>query len=89
MDSRSLFKPGTCFAGMTVNGVFGSSMPVPGDNRGKQESRNCETIFKEFNSLYDLLHIAGYYHGLLYNARVVKDTLKTTEWFVRKVSNGY
>ncbi|KJU82133.1 hypothetical protein MBAV_005674 [Candidatus Magnetobacterium bavaricum] len=32
------------FAGMTENGVFGQSVPAPGLNRCKQESRNCESI---------------------------------------------
>ncbi|KJU87594.1 hypothetical protein MBAV_000222 [Candidatus Magnetobacterium bavaricum] len=45
-------------------------------------------LLKDFNSLYDLLHIAGYYQGLLYDAQVVKDTLKATEKFIKKISNG-
>ncbi|MBV6341925.1 DUF5618 family protein [Candidatus Magnetobacterium casense] len=45
-------------------------------------------LLKEFNSLYDLLHIAGYYQCLLYDAQVVKDAMKATERFIKKVSNG-
>ncbi|MBF0337287.1 MAG: DUF5618 family protein [Nitrospirae bacterium] len=45
-------------------------------------------LLREFNNLYDLLHIAGYYQGLLYDVQVVKDTLKAAERFIKKVSNG-
>ncbi|MBF0537322.1 MAG: DUF5618 family protein [Nitrospirae bacterium] len=45
-------------------------------------------LLKDFNSLYDLLHIAGYYQGLLYDAQVVKDTMKAAERFIKKVSGG-
>ncbi|KJU82552.1 hypothetical protein MBAV_005252 [Candidatus Magnetobacterium bavaricum] len=34
MDSRSMFKPGTCFTGMTDNGILRSPVPAPGSIRG-------------------------------------------------------
>lgn len=43
-------------------------------------------LMREFEKLYDLLHIAGYYRGLLYDVRVVKDALKTAEDFIEKLS---
>jgi hypothetical protein len=31
---------------------------------------------REFESLYDLLHIAGYYRGLLYHRKVVRESTR-------------
>ncbi len=45
-------------------------------------------LLREFESLYALLHIAGYYRGLLYRTSVVKDALKDTEEFIKKMSKG-
>jgi hypothetical protein len=42
-------------------------------------------LLREFNSLYDTLHIAGYYRGLLYDANIVKDALKAARAFIEKV----
>ncbi len=42
-------------------------------------------LMKEFESLYDGLHIAGYYRCLLYNTDVVKDYLKAAEQFIKKI----
>ena len=42
-------------------------------------------LLREFESLYDLLHIAGYYRGLVYNVRVVKDALRAAHAFIEKV----
>ncbi len=39
---------------------------------------------RDFESLYDTLHIAGYYKGLLYNANIVKEVLKATKEFIDK-----
>jgi len=35
--------------------------------------------------LYDTLHIAGYYRGLLYNVDIVKDSLKAAKVFIEKM----
>jgi hypothetical protein len=42
-------------------------------------------LIKEFDSLYKLLHIAGYYRGLLDGVAVVKDALKAARNFIEKV----
>ncbi len=42
-------------------------------------------LVKEFESLYDELHIAGYYRRLLHNTDTVKASLKTAERFIKKV----
>ncbi len=42
-------------------------------------------LMREFEKLYDMLHIAGYYRGLLYDTDVVKDALKATKVFIEKI----
>ncbi len=42
-------------------------------------------LMRSFESLYDMLHIAGYYRGLLYNTTVVKDALKIAKEFIDKL----
>ena len=42
-------------------------------------------VLREFEKLYDLLHIAGYYRALIYDTQVVKDTLKAAEKFIGKL----
>ena len=42
-------------------------------------------VLREFEKLYDLLHIAGYYRGLLYDTNVVKDALKAAKAFIEKI----
>ena len=42
-------------------------------------------ILREFEKLYDALHIAGYYRGLIYDTRAVKDYLKAAKEFIDKV----
>lgn len=46
-------------------------------------------LFREFDKLYDLLHIAGYYRGLIYDANVVKDAFKAAKGFIEKISQSY
>jgi len=41
-------------------------------------------LMRSFESLYDTLHIAGYYRGLIYNATLVKDAIKVTKDFIDK-----
>src|SRR3989304_4912450 len=38
-------------------------------------------LLREFEKLYDVLHIAGYYRGLIYDVNVVKDALKAAKTF--------
>jgi hypothetical protein len=42
-------------------------------------------ILREFEKLYDALHIAGYYRGLIYDTRAVKDYLQAAKEFINKV----
>ncbi|MBI5749755.1 MAG: DUF5618 family protein [Nitrospinae bacterium] len=42
-------------------------------------------LMREFENLYDALHIAGYYRGLIYDARAVKDYLKAAKEFIYKI----
>lgn len=46
-------------------------------------------LFREFDKLYDLLHIAGYYRGLIYDTNVVKDAFKAAKGFIEKISQSY
>jgi len=39
-------------------------------------------LSRKFEHLYDSLHIAGYYRGLIYNANVIKEYLKVTREFI-------
>lgn len=42
-------------------------------------------LLKEFNLLYDSLHIYGYYKGAIYNVHAVKDYLKATKNFINRL----
>jgi hypothetical protein len=42
-------------------------------------------LLREFENLYDALHIAGYYRGLIYDARAVKDYMGAAKEFIEKV----
>lgn len=42
-------------------------------------------LTREFEALYDLLHIAGYYRGNLYFVDVLKDAFKATKSFIDKI----
>jgi hypothetical protein len=42
-------------------------------------------LMREFEALYDLLHIAGYYRGLLRDVNVVKEAMKSAKVFIEKV----
>ena len=42
-------------------------------------------LLREFEKLYDALHIAGYYRGFIYDTRAVKDYLQATKEFIDKV----
>jgi len=48
-------------------------------------SRNGK-LMREFESLYDLLHIAGYYRGLLYDRKVVREALDAAQRFIENVA---
>lgn len=42
-------------------------------------------LFREFDMLYDELHIAGYYRGLLHDVELVKRTLTLAQQFIQKL----
>ena len=42
-------------------------------------------LLREFEALYELLHIAGYYRGNLYFVDVVKDAIKSAKTFIEKI----
>lgn len=43
-------------------------------------------LLREFEALYEALHIAGYYRGNLYLVDMIKDALKATRSFIEKIS---
>jgi hypothetical protein len=43
-------------------------------------------LLREFESLYDALHIAGYYRGLIYDRKMVRDALIAAHSFIAKVA---
>jgi hypothetical protein len=53
----------------------------------KHLSVNNGKLVREFDSLYESLHIAGYYRGLLYHVSTVKDEIKEAEDFIKKILN--
>jgi hypothetical protein len=42
-------------------------------------------LLRELEKPYDMLHIAGYYRGLLYDLNVVKKVLKAPKSFIDKI----
>ncbi len=42
-------------------------------------------LLREFEKLYDALHIAGYYRGLIYDTNAVREYLKATKTFIEKL----
>ena len=42
-------------------------------------------LLKEFEDLYDELHIAGYYRGMLHSVGIVKEALKLAKAFIEKI----
>ncbi|MEK6545049.1 MAG: DUF5618 family protein [Nitrospinota bacterium] len=42
-------------------------------------------LLREFNDIYNELHIAGYYRGLLRSTGTVKEALKTAKDFIEKI----
>lgn len=42
-------------------------------------------VMREFEKIYDALHIAGYYRGLIYDVYMVKDALKAAKAFIDKI----
>jgi hypothetical protein len=51
----------------------------------KHLSVNNGKLVREFDDLYEALHIAGYYRGLFVRASAVKDYMKAAEDFIKKI----
>jgi hypothetical protein len=45
-------------------------------------------IIRQFENIYDELHIAGYYRGNLHSVATVKAALKSAESFIRKMTGA-
>lgn len=45
-------------------------------------------LTREFERLYEELHIAGYYRGLLLHVNVVKEALKSAKAFIIKITGS-
>ncbi|MEO5361858.1 MAG: DUF5618 family protein [Nitrospirota bacterium] len=52
----------------------------------KYLSVNNGKLIREFDRLYDTLHIAGYYRGLIVGADTVKEEMKAAEAFIKKLT---
>jgi len=44
-------------------------------------------LLREFEALYEALHIAGYYRGNLYLVDMIKDALKAARAFIEKIGS--
>ncbi|MEW6680658.1 MAG: DUF5618 family protein [bacterium] len=42
-------------------------------------------LFRQFDHLYDELHLAGYYRGDLHNVNAIKEILKSAKDFIEKI----
>jgi hypothetical protein len=51
----------------------------------KHLSVNNGKLVREFDSLYEALHIAGYYRGLFTHVGAVKEFMKEADAFIRKL----
>ena len=51
----------------------------------KHASIHDGKIIRQFDDLYDELHIAGYYRGILHSVPMVKAALKSAENFIKKI----
>ncbi|MEW6481433.1 MAG: DUF5618 family protein [bacterium] len=51
----------------------------------KHLSMHNGKLFKQFDYLYDELHLAGYYRGDLHNVNMVKEALKSAKAFIEKI----
>jgi len=51
----------------------------------KHVSAHNGKLIRDFNVLYESLHIHGYYRGAIYNVHAVKDYLTSAKEFIEKV----
>ena len=53
----------------------------------KHTSAHNGKLMRQFENIYDELHIGGYYRGVLHSVPVVKAALKTAENFIKKIGS--
>ncbi len=51
----------------------------------KHASMHNGKILKQFDRIYNELHIAGYYRGLLKGVDTVKDAIKAAKEFINQI----
>jgi len=44
-------------------------------------------LLQEFEKLYDALHIAGYYQGLIYDTKMAREALKAAHRFIERIAS--
>jgi len=70
-------------------GLTKKELPKSVDEYRKALQKNLAVhdgkLLREFEKLYDALHIAGYYRGLIYDVNMVRDALKATKAFIEKI----
>jgi hypothetical protein len=70
-------------------GVEKKDLPKKKDEYLKFLKKYCSAyngkLMKEFDNLYDEIHIAGYYRGLLKSVKVVNSVFDEGEKFIRKI----
>ena len=52
----------------------------------KHVSAHNGKLLRQFDNIYDELHIAGYYRGMLHSTAVVKEVFKTAKAFIRRIN---
>ena len=71
------------------HGVHEKDLPKKVEHYGealKKHSVHNGKLRDQFNALYDELHIAGYYRGLLHSTTTVKGAMQLAKDFVSKLS---
>ena len=73
---------------LTKRGMQKKALPKSVDAYGialqKHFAVHNGKLAREFEFLYDTLHIAGYYRGLIHNVAIVKDAFKAAKGFIDK-----
>ena len=71
-------------------GVTKKELPKKVEEYRKALQKHASTpngkLVRQFEDIYDELHIAGYYRGILHSVATVKAALKTAESFIKKMA---
>jgi hypothetical protein len=74
---------------LTARGVTKKELPKKVEEYEKALKKHTSPyngkLLKEFDALYEELHIAGYYRGLLYHVDAVKAVIKGARQFIEKL----